>query len=168
MITLALALALVGPAPLQTEDPLAPARSGHLQCHAPDTRAKTCAAVARYSFSGGTIRNQAEVLLNPYPLITMHDQSPVEVRDGAVCGPIGGLEDAVFTIDGQQADPEVAERIRTQVTAAYAQLGTEVCTRYTQTDEGWLGEVVVDGRPRPDLNQTVIWISPWEGYTVRR
>ena len=168
MITLALTLALAVPAPLQAADPLAPARDGQLQCHMPDKARKTCAALAGYTFAAdGTILNQAEVMMNPSPLIVMRDESPVVVRDGAVCGPLGGFEDAVFTIEGQPADPATADMIRGQVSAAFRQLGTEGCTRYAPQGEGWLAEAVVDGRPRPDLNQTVIWVSPSDGYSVR-
>lgn len=168
MITAALALALAVPAPFQAADPLAPARDGQKQCHSPDTARKTCAALAGYTFAAdGTILNQAEVMLNPAPLIVMRDETPVVVRDGAVCGSLGGLENAVFTIDGQPADPAVADVLRGQVIAAYAQLGTEGCTRYAPQGKEWLAEVVVDGQPRPDLNQVVIWVSPSEGYSVR-
>lgn len=106
-------------------------------------------------------------MLNPSPLIVMRDQIPVVVRDGAVCGPLTDLEGAVFTIDGQPADPQTAEMLRGQLSAAFAQLGTEVCTHYTPQGEGWLAEAVIDGRPRPDLNQPVIWVSPTDGYSVR-
>jgi hypothetical protein len=168
MITLALTLAFAAAGPLQPADPLGPAREGQLQCHSPDPARKTCSALAGYTFAAdGAISNQAEVMLNPSPLIVMRDQSPVVVRDGAVCGPMTGLEDAVFTIEGQPADPQTAEMIRGQVSTAFAQLGTEACTRYAPQGEGWLAEAVIDGHPRPDLNQPVIWVSPTDGYSVR-
>lgn len=168
MITLALTLALAPFAPLQSAaDPLAPARDGRLQCHEPDTARKTCAALAGYSFAAdGTITNHAEIMLNPSPLIVMRDEQPVVVRDGEVCGPFGDFADAVFTLDGQPADPSLATMIRGQVAAAFAALGTEGCTRYLPQGDGWLAEVIIDGHPRPDLNQPVIWVSPSDGYTV--
>ena len=127
VISLALAFALAAVAPQQPADPLGPAREGRLQCHSPGAARKTCGAIATYSFAAdGTISNQAEVMLNPSPLIVMRDQIPVVVRDGAVCGPLTGLE-----------------------------------------GEGWLAEAFIDGRPRPDLNQPVIWVSPTDGYSVR-
>ena len=168
MIAFALTLALAAPAMPQTADPLAPAREGQLQCHSPDTARKTCAALAGYTFAAdGTIRNQAEVMLNPTPLIVMRDEAPVVVRDGAVCGPMTGFEDAAFTIDGQPADPAMAEMIRGQVAAAFAQLGSEGCTTYSPQGDGFLAEAVIDGQPRPELNQPVIWVSPSDGYSVR-
>ncbi|MCS6624504.1 hypothetical protein N0B44_16415 [Roseibacterium beibuensis] len=169
MITLALTLALAPLAPLQSaDDPLAPARSGQLQCHEPKAAEKTCAALAGYTFGAdGVIINHAEIMLNPAPLIVMRDDEPVVVRDGAVCGPMSGFEDAVFTVNGQPADPQMAEMVRGQVTAAFAALGTEGCTRYTPQGDGWLAEVSIDGQPRPEFNQTVVWVSPADGYTVR-
>lgn len=168
MITLALTVALAAPAPMQAADPLAPAREGRLQCHEPDAARKACAALAGYTFAAdGTILNQAEVMLNPSPLIVMRDEEPVVVRDGAVCGRMTGFEDTVFTVDGEPADPALAEALRGQVAAAFAELGTEGCTRYTPQGEGWLAEVSIDGAPRPEFNQRVIWVSPSDGYAVR-
>ena len=106
-------------------------------------------------------------MLNPTPLIVMRDEDPVVIRDGAVCGRLSGLEDATFTLDGAPADPGIADRIRGQVTAALAAIGTEGCTTYTPQGETLLATVVVDGQARADLNQTVLWVSPSDGYTVR-
>ena len=61
----------------------------------------------------------------------------------------------------------MAEMVRGQVTAAFAALGTEGCTHYTPQGDGWLAEVSIDGQPRPEFNQTVVWVSPADGYTVR-
>lgn len=169
MITLALTLALAFPAPLQAADPLAPAREGREQCHTPDRAKKTCAALAGYTFEAdGTIRNQAEVMLNPAPLIVMRDAEVVELRDGAVCGPLAGFEDAVFFVDRRRADAAMAETLRARVSAAFAAVGAEACTRYSpKGGDEWLAEVSIDGVPRPEFNQTVIWVSPSDGYTVR-
>ncbi len=168
MITAALFLALAAPVSLQAADPLAPAREGRLQCHQPDTARKTCASLAGYTFApDGTILNQAEVMLNPAPLIVMRQEDAVVVRDGAVCGRFGAFEDAVFTVDGQLAPPAVADAIQGQIAAAFAQLGTEGCTRYSPQGDGWMAEVSIDSVARPDLNQPVIWVAPSDGYTVR-
>lgn len=168
MITFALALAFAVPALPQAADSLAPAREGQLQCYSPDVARKTCAALAGYTFAtSGEILNQSEVMINPAPLIVMKDETPVVVRDGAVCGPMAGLDGAVFHIEGAPADAETTEMIRGQVEAAFAEMGTEGCTRYTPQGEGWLAEVAIDGQPRPELNQPGIWVSPSDGYSVR-
>lgn len=168
MITLALTLALAAAAPVQAADPLAPAREGRLQCHSPDTARKTCAAMAGYTFaSDGTILNQSEVMVNPSPLIVMRDSEPVFIRDGAVCGRLGGFEDAVFLINGHPTEAATANLLRQQIVAAFAGFGTEVCTTYVTEGDALRAEVAVDGQRRTDLDQSLIWVSPADGYSVR-
>lgn len=168
MITLALTLALAGPAPVQAADPLAPAREGRLQCHSPDTARKTCAALAGYTFaSDGTILNQSEVMVNPSPLIVMRDSEPVYIRDGAVCGRVGGFEDTVFLINGHPTEAATANMLRQRVVAAFDGFGTEVCTTYVTEGDALRAEVAVDGQRRTELDQSLIWVSPADGYSVR-
>jgi len=160
-------VSLAGPAE-PAVDPLAPAREGRLQCHTPDIARKSCSALAGYTFGpDGVILNQAEVLLVPSALVIMRNEAPVVVREDAVCGPLAGLEKATFTIGGQPAAAATADSIRSQVAAAYAAIGAEGCTRYGPQGDTLLATVSVDGQPRPDLNQTVIWVSPDEGYAVK-
>lgn len=149
-------------------DPLAPARAGQLQCHTPDIARKTCQALAGYTFAAdGTILNQAEVVLNASPLIVMWNESAVDVRDGAICGRLAEFDKARFVIEGGSADPVVADQIKAQVAAAYAAIGREGCTRYTDSGDTLTAEVTIDGVARPEFNQPVIWVSPADGYTVR-
>ena len=165
MPTLVLLATLIGLS--VPSDPLGPARAGLLQCHSPDTARKTCAALAGYTFEvDGRILNQAEVMLTPSPLIVMRNVSPVVVRDGAVCGELAGLDNAVFTSGGRPVAPAMASMIRAQVSAAFAQIGKEACTTYTPQGDGLLAQVAVDGVARPELNQPVIWVSPSDGYVV--
>lgn len=164
-MTALLLLALTGLS--VTSAPLEPARSGQLQCHSPNLARKTCAALAGYTFEAdGRVLNQAEVMLSPAPLIVMRNILPVIVRDSAVCGDLAGLDRATFTADGQPVEPGMADLIRTQVTAAFAQVGKEACTTYTAQGDGWLATVTVDGVARPELNQTVVWVLPSDGYVV--
>lgn len=161
MILMTLVAALIA-------DPLAPAREGQLQCHSPDVARKTCAALAGYTFpKEGLILNQAETLLNPSPAIIMRVESPVQVRGGAICGDMSGVEGATFTIEGQPAEESTTALLRGQVETAFAQIGREGCTTYTPQGDGLLAEVTVDGKSRPDLNQPVIWVSPADGYSIR-
>lgn len=149
------------------DDPLAPARQGQLQCHSPDVARKTCAALAGYTFEAdGRIHNQAEVLLSRSPAVVMHNETTVFIREGAVCGDMSDLAKASFTIGGQAPDENVTNLLRTQVTAAFSQLGREGCTRYAPNGEGIFAKVTIDGEERPDLNQPVMWVSPDAGWSV--
>ncbi|MBK8544536.1 MAG: hypothetical protein IPL62_13885 [Caulobacteraceae bacterium] len=105
-IALALGL-LAAPAAAQTADVLAPARAGQLQCFEPNVTAKTCQSLGGYTFqANGVIDNPAQVLISPSPAIIMTINSPVAVRNNAICGPLAAadIQRATFTIDGAPAE----------------------------------------------------------------
>lgn len=153
----------------QGDDVLAPARQGDLQCYAPNAQAKTCAALAAYAFDAqGKITNTGDVVIYPNPVIVMHMTSPVEVRSGAVCGPLRqeDVSQATFTIDGQAAPEAETQTIRTQFAQQAASLiGVDICTTYTPTADGaFRADATVGGTPHPEMTQTVIWVHPSDGY----
>jgi hypothetical protein len=107
-------------------------------------------------------------MISPSPLVTMKTVSPVTVRDGAVCGPLSGVDQARITIDGQPADEAVAARVRAQLAAAMAPiLGKEVCTTYRRDGDGLAAEVTIAGVARPEMRDTVLWVHPAAGYAVQ-
>lgn len=169
----ALALLALTAAPVlaQTMDALAPARHGELQCYTPNTQAKTCGALAGYTFGAhGDITNTGDVAIYPNPVIVVHMTNRVEVRNGAVCGPMRqeDIDHATFTIDGQPATEEQNASMRTQFAqAAASMINVDVCTSYTPAPDGTLrAEATVDGTAHPEMAQTVIWVHPGDGYTV--
>src|SRR5262249_22807421 len=123
-------------------DVLAPARQGDLQCYAPNTQAKTCAAMAGYTFDAqGNISHVGDIVIYPNPVIVMHMTSRVVVRDGAVCGPLRqeDIDHATFTVDGQTPLAEDMQTIRTQFAQQAASLlNVDICTTYTPADGGAL------------------------------
>ncbi|TAJ71661.1 MAG: hypothetical protein EPO51_11030 [Phenylobacterium sp.] len=151
-------------------DPLSPAEGGKLQCHAPDVARKTCASIAAYARDpDGTLQNTAAILLRAEPLIVARSKAPVVIKGGAVCGRIteGDFAAMLFTIDGQPADAPNAEAIRNAMRPGFnAILNREICTRYVPTGDQLNGEVSVDGKRRPQLDQPVRWVSPSEGFSV--
>ena len=150
-------------------DPLAPARIGDLQCYGADPVRRTCRAMGGYTFgAGGQILNQAEVVLQASPVVTMRTVSPVTVRDGAVCGPLSGIDKAQISVRGRRMAEEDAAPVRAQVAASMANvLGKEVCTTYRRSGEWWIAEVTMDGVARQDMNDTLIWVPASAGYTVQ-
>jgi hypothetical protein len=104
MLGVILAAAVQAAAPSAVvADPLAPARIGDLQCYGADPVRKTCRALAGYSFEAdGKILNKAEVVLQESPLVTMTTVSPVTMRDGAVCGPLSGVDKAQIAVRGRR------------------------------------------------------------------
>lgn len=170
-ITALAALVCTAPLAQAQTDVLAPARQGELQCYAPNVQAKTCGAMAGYTFDAqGKISNVSDVLIYPNPAIVMHMTSPVEVRDGAVCGPLrqDDIDHATFTVDGQIPLAEDTQTIRTQFAQQTATLiGVDICTTYTPADAGaFRADATVGGTPHPEMTQTVIWVRPSEGYHV--
>lgn len=151
-------------------DPLAPAFEGKVQCYQPDAARKTCASIGAYERDAdGTIQNTATVLLRPQPRILMRSRAPVIVKNSAICGVITerDLQAAAFSIDGEPADAANAEALRRAVRPGYAPLlNREVCTAYVPKDKEMTGQVSIDGKRQPALDQRVRWVSPAEGFTV--
>lgn len=151
-------------------DPLAPAFEGKVQCYQPDAARKTCASIGAYEKDAdGTIQNTATVLLRPEPRIVVRSRAPVVVKNGAICGVITerDLQAAAFSIDGEPADAANAEALRRAVRPGYAPLlNREVCTAYVPKDQEMTGQVSIDGKRRPALDQRVRWVSPAEGFRV--
>lgn len=168
MISLLLAAALQAAAPAAA-DPLAPARIGDLQCYGPDPVRKTCRAMGGYSFGAdGKILNKAEVVLQDSPLVTMTTVSPVTVRNGAICGPLSGVDKAQIAVRGRRLPEADAAPIRARLLESMApMLGQEVCTTYRRSGDWWIAEVTMAGVARQDLGDTLIWVPASAGYTVQ-
>ncbi len=167
MLTVMMFLAGLQGAPTAA-DPLAPARAGKLQCHAPNAAAKSCRSLASYTFApDGSILNKADVLLAPQMGLIMTVTSPVAVKNGAVCGALSGIDKATFVMNGQPTDQATTDAIRQQVGQAMApMLGKQVCTTYKPDGEGFIASAVIDGQPAPGGDQKVIWVAPTDGYKV--
>jgi len=151
-------------------DPLENARAGQLQCYRPDTARKTCAALSGYSFNkDGTISNQAQVLLSPQPVVVMRTISPVSLKGEAVCG-VARKEDidtATILVNGSPLPEDQAAQARNQIFAAMQGLqGQEVCTTYVAEGDHLTTKITLNGQPKPEFTQTVIWVKPADGYTV--
>ncbi len=162
-----LAAASIPPA---ANDPLAPARSGQIQCYTPDTARKLCASLSRYTWSAKQdILNIAEVLVSENPPIAMRTTSPVVMKSGAVCGPIRAqdLGAADIFVSGRLASPQATQEIRSKLPAMFANfLNKEVCTTYVVNQAGFTAQVTIDGVAHPEMAQRVIWVKPNDGYTV--
>lgn len=169
MLGVILAAAVQAAAAPTLADPLAPARIGDLQCYGADPVRRTCRAMAGYSFAAdGQILNKAEVVLRDAPLVTMTTVSPVTVRDGAVCGPLSGVDKAQIAVRGRRLPEADAAPVRAQVAASMANvLGKEVCTTYRRSGDWWIAEVTMDGVARQEMNDTLIWVPASAGYTVQ-
>jgi hypothetical protein len=151
-------------------DPLLPARSGQVQCYAPDVARKTCRALAQYKFSNDNkVENIAQVLVSRNGPVVMMTASPVTVRAGAICGTIRpeDVRSAGFLVGGQPAPDVVADQIRKQLLPAMSnEFGKEICTSYMPAGTGYSTKVTVNGVAHPEIVDQVIWVGANEGYVV--
>jgi hypothetical protein len=151
-------------------DPLAQAREGMLQCYAPDAARRTCKSLAGYVFGPNGIQNQAEVLISPQGPMVMKNSTPVEVRDGAVCGPIRAqdIDGAEVLFAGRPISGPNADQVKTQLKSGIANLlGAEVCTSFVTAPQGYTTRVTVNGQPAPQMSDApMIWVRPGDGWTV--
>ena len=150
--------------------PIAPADQGRLQCYTPDVARKTCQSLAGYrSGADGAIENTAVVLVAPNPPILMETVTPVEIKAGQVCGAIRpkDIDDAKFTVSGQPADLTQATKLREAIRNAMKDMfDHQICTAYVPDGDALLAKAIIDGVPRPALDQKVVWVAPDEGYKV--
>ncbi len=152
--------------------PIGPASHGKLQCYAPDVARKTCQSLASYRPNPkGGLDNIAVVLVATKPPIAMQTVSPVDVREGQICGVVRpeDFQSAEFTTEGRPVDPAQTAVLREKVLAAMkTYIGHEICTSFVPNGGSLLAKESIDGVADPSLDERVIWISPTDGYTVTR
>lgn len=168
--TAALIFAAAQSVPAAT-DPLGPARSGQLQCFAPDTSRKMCRALAGYTWgSAGAIRARGDVLMAPASLlIVMRTSTAVEVRSGEVCGQVRArdIEASTFTIAGSPVPQQMVQFASPQILSVMrSHINKEVCATFVPNGAGFTTELTVDGVAQPQGSETFIWVRPNDGYAV--
>jgi hypothetical protein len=168
--TAALILAAAQSVPAAT-DPLGPARSGQLQCFAPDPSRKMCRALAGYTFGpAGAIQARGEILMAPSELlIVMRTSTSVEVRSGAVCGRVRArdIEASTFRIAGQPVPQQMVQLASPQILSVLrSHINKEICATFVPNGSSFGTELTVDGVAHPQALETFIWVRPNEGYRV--
>ena len=172
LVTLALA-ALIQTTPAiagMSGDPLAPAAAGQILCYKPDTAQKTCHSIAEYAAQGnGGFTSKATILVSKSPLVILRSATPVHEEGGAVCGIITAdqLSASTLVVNGNEMSAdEAAPLLALGVSALDKIIGKNICTSYSDGNDGLQATATVDGQSRPDLTQTVMWVSPSDGYRV--
>jgi len=155
---------------LATPNPLAPASEGKMQCYHPDRARRTCRSLASYvSRADGGYDNKAVVLLSATPAVVMTTVTPVVIEGDAVCGAIRpeDLASAEIEVNSSMLSGDALADARQRIAAAMGGvLGDRICTRYTVDGDALTAEATINGTPRPDATDTVIWVSPADGYRV--
>ena len=152
-------------------DPLRPARSGQLQCFAPDASRKLCRALAGYTWGPGrAIQVRANILMAPATLlIVMRTSTSVEVRSGAVCGQVRArdIEASAFTIAGRPVPQQMVQLASPQILSVLSShLNEEICSTFVPSGAGFRTELTIDGVAHPEISETFIWVRPNDGYAV--
>lgn len=149
-------------------NPLAITEKGFLQCYRPDLQNKTCLSIAAYKPSGpDTYDNKALIPISKNATLETH--TLVVLKEGAVCGSIRreDMTSGLLRVDNREIDPITAKPFLERIAQAMAPFaGKEICTRYEVSGDGFTAKVTIDGTYRPDQDQSVIWVSLSDGYTV--
>ena len=146
-------------------DILRPARQGQVQCFQPDIDARTCKIMAAYSFEDdGRIVSTTQALMDENGPAVLVVTAPVVVRGKAVCGGLEHLPTARFVVAGQPATPGQESGYRMMLSVAPRK--GEVCARWVGDGNGYVAYGSLDGKPKKDFDQRMIWVEPGEGYRV--
>lgn len=167
MIALGLLLA-IQPAP----DPLAPARSGQVQCFQPDHARKTCNGIAVYRLTGDdrySVRTTSFV--EETGDLVVESEAPVRIARGAACATLmpANIEGARYRRGGVVLSDDEARPIMARLEApVWTLFGKEFCTRYATIGGGLVAIVDIDGAATSQIAQRVAWVGPNDGYRVAR
>ncbi|MDQ0250898.1 hypothetical protein J2W22_002962 [Sphingomonas kyeonggiensis] len=168
MIATLLLLATAAPAPLPAPDLLDPARAGKIRCINPDSRARTCATMVRYTVhADGRFDAVITGVVSTEPTILIEYQTPGQIEDGAVCSTVRPIDftSGKLTKDGAALAPAVETSVRQRLMLALQPLaGRKRCYRDRPDGDGLVSDVIIDGQVRADMNQRALWVSPEEGW----
>jgi hypothetical protein len=167
-LSIASALATVAAQAQELLPPIAQAASGQLQCYQPNIANRTCRSLAGYRMTVDGITNTAVVMLSAEPLITMETVTPVEIKNGQVCGKTRAHDIAIakFLMNGSPVNAQIAETLRKQVIAGLqSEFDHEICTAYIPDGDGFIAKATDNGVPIP-AEPHLIWVSPGDGYKV--
>ncbi|MDG2532988.1 hypothetical protein P6144_04970 [Sphingomonas sp. HITSZ_GF] len=149
-------------------DALDPARAGKIRCVTPDTQARTCATMVRYSVhADGRFDAVVTGVVATEPTILLEYQTMGQIEDGAVCSTIRPVDftSGKLTKDGAALAPAVETAVRQRLMLALQPLaGRKRCYRDRPDGDGLVSDIIIDGQVRGDLNQRAIWVSPEDGW----
>lgn len=150
--------------------PLARAESGFVQCYEPNETSKTCASIASYKRNDDdTWNNTAVVLLSPNEPVTLKTTTPVQIKEGAVCGFIrrADIMQGELRVSGQVVPAEQATPALAKIADGMASLmDREICTEYLEAGDIWVAKARISAGTVAVPDQRVKWVLPSQGYSV--
>lgn len=161
-------LLLAATSPLPAADALDPARMGKIRCVRPDSQARTCATMVRYTVhADGSFDAVITGVVSTEPTIVLEYQTSGQLEDGAVCSMVRPIDftSGKLSKDGASLAPALETSVRQRVMLALQPLaGKKRCYRDRADGDGLISDVIVDGQVRAEMNQRAIWVSPEDGW----
>ncbi len=159
-------------APAAPADPLAPAREGKLRCVAPNAARLTCHTIIRYNVeSDGDFDATVTGLVSRDSTVLLRYKTFGRVEQGGVCVMVrtSDFQNGMLLSSGRPLAPNADSAMRLQVLDAVQPIQGRKRCYLDRTEDGVTRTVVtLDGVAHPELGQTVVWVSPSEGYAVGR
>lgn len=169
-VLIALSLLTAASAASPAIDPLLPAQSGEMQCYAPDEARKTCRSLAFYDKrDASSYDNRAIVLVSTAGPVVLETVTQVIIEAGAVCGAIRpeDIQKGKLTISGRVLPADQAAPVLSRIADAMQPImGKQICTTYVHDTGVLIAHATINGVAQPDMDQTVKWVKPSDGYTV--
>lgn len=170
MAVLALLAALAADAAPTMPDPIAPAATGKAQCYSPDLTRKVCRSLSAYApRPDGQIANTTTVVLENSPAVVITTVSTATVAKGRVCTVMkkDDLLAATFTINGDVPSDDQIAQLRGAILNSWAAIVDHaVCVSFIPDGSQFIAHTALDGLPRPNLDQRMIWVAPKDGWKV--
>ncbi|MBK6412752.1 hypothetical protein [Sphingopyxis sp.] len=162
------------PAYKPVRDQLAPARAGQIQCHEPDTAARTCRIMTWLSAGvDGRVQVRQLTALSDSPALAAELRMTVTREGDAICGVVNDAYMAGFRIVGSRAPHAPISDKRYTIlyrdTLVGALWNRKTCAyAYARPDNAMQIEVgTVDGEFAGEMMSQYIWISPGAGYRLK-
>lgn len=164
----------IDPAYKPVRDPLADARAGKIQCHEPDTAARTCRIMTWLSDEGdGRVKVRQLTALSDSPALAAELRMAVTREGAGLCGVVNDAYMAGFRIVSSRAPYAPANDKRYAILYRETLVATlwnrKSCAyAYARPDDPLQLEVgTVDGEFAGEMMSNYIWISPGAGYRLK-
>lgn len=158
--------------PQAPADPLAPAREGKLRCVAPNAAKLTCRSIIRYRVEDdGSFDATVTGLISRDSTVLLRYKTFGRVEQGGVCAMMrtGDFQNGMLLSNGKPLAPNADNAMRLQVLDAMQPMQGKKRCYQDRTEDGVTRSVItLDGIAHPELSQTVVWVSPRDGYAVGR
>jgi hypothetical protein len=162
------------PAYKPVKDPLAPSRAGKVQCHEPDTAAKTCRIMTWFSEgANGAVQVRQLTALSDSPALAAELKVGIAREGPAFCGVVNDAYMAGFRIVSSRAPYPAADNKRYAILYRQAMIealwNRKACSyAYARPDDPQLLEVgTVDSQFAGELMSSYIWIDAAAGYRLK-